>query len=119
MKENGIRVRFKKRFIPKTTTSNHDSPISPRIFKSEGDFSNGPNKIWAGDTTYLPIGSHFLYLSVVLELFNRAVIGWSLDKTLEAKAVVQALKNAIISQKSDARIIFHSDRGSQYASKKF
>ena len=119
MKENGIRVHPKKSFIPKTTTSNHDSPISPRIFKSERDFPNGPNKIWVGDITYLPIGSKFLYLSVVLDLFNRAVIGWSVDNTLEAKGVVQALQNAIISQKSDARIIFHSDRGSQYASKKF
>ncbi len=119
MKEIGIRVRPKKRFIPKTTTSNHNSPISPRKFKLETDVPKDPNKIWAGDITYLPIGSSFLYLSVVLDLFNREVIGWSVDNTLEAKGVVQALQNAIISQRSDAQIIFHSDRGSQYASKKF
>ena len=65
------------------------------------------------------MGEIFYYLSVIFDLFNREVIGWSVDKTLEASGVIMALQNAITSQGTDSKIIFHSDRGSQYASKQF
>ena len=119
MKESGIGVKSRKKFTPQTTDSNHSSPISPRVFKVEDNFPQRANEIWAGDITYLPVDKKFYYLSVVLDLFNREVIGWSVDKTLEASGVIQALQNAIITQQADAKIIFHSDRGVQYASKKF
>ena len=119
MREVGIRVMARKKFIPQTTDSNHNAPISPRIFRPKALLPEGRNDIWAGDITYLPVSKKFYYLSVVLDLFNREVIGWSVDKTLEATGVISALQNAIISQRTDTKIIFHSDRGSQYASKKF
>ena len=119
MKEIGIGARPRKRFVPQTTDSNHNERISPRIFRSESPLPKSPNEIWAGDITYLPVDNKFYYLSVVLDLFNREVIGWSVDKTLEASGVVSALQNAITSQCSDAQVVFHSDRGSQYASKQF
>ena len=116
MREEGIKVKNKKKFTPKTTDSNHNSPIAPREFKSEQGTPDFPNKVWAGDITYILVGKVFYYLSVVMDLFNREIVGWSIDKTLEAKGVVAALKNAIITQGADVQIIFHSDRGSQYAS---
>ena len=119
MRDEGIRVKTRKKFIPKTTNSNHNSPISPREFISEEGPPDGPNKVWAGDITYISVNKKFQYLSVVVDLFNREVIGWSIDKTLEASGVITALRNAIVTQGSDAKIIFHSDRGSQYASKRF
>ena len=119
MKNVGIGVKVKKKFIPQTTDSNHNNPISPRVFKSEDLLPQSPNEVWAGDITYIPVGEIFYYLSVILDLFNREVIGWSVDKTLEASGVIMALQNAITSQGTDSKIIFHSDRGSQYASKQF
>ena len=119
MKEEGLRVTQKKRFTPKTTDSNHSGPIAPRIFKIEEDMPTVPNEIWAGDITYLDLGGVFFYLSVVLDLFNREIVGWSVDDSLKSSGVIRALKHAIISQGTDTKIIFHSDRGSQYASEKF
>ena len=119
MKTLGLKVQVKKKFSVKTTTSDHNHPIAPRVFKAESDLPKEPNKIWAGDITYLRVGSDFYYLSVVLDLFHRQAIGWSVDKTLEASGVIKALKSAILTQNADAKIIFHSDRGSQYASKVF
>ena len=115
----GLRVKRRKKFSIKTTDSNHGSPISPRLFQSESSLPSRANEVWAGDITYLNVGSHFQYLCVVLDLFNREVIGWSVDKTLKSEGVVKALKNAIFTQDTDAKVIFHSDRGVQYASEKF
>lgn len=119
MRDIGLYPKNTKKFKSKTTDSNHDGQFSPRIFKSEEYIGKAPNEIWAGDITYLPAGGKFYYLSVVLDLFNREVIGWSLDKSLSADGVITALKNAILSQGSDSKIIFHSDRGVQYSSKRF
>ena len=119
MRNLGIQVKAKKKFIPQTTNSNHDNPISPRVFKAEEPIPQRQNEVWAGDITYLLIGKIFYYLSVVLDLFSREVVGWSVDKTLESSGVISALQNAITIQNADAKVIFHSDRGSQYASKKF
>ena len=120
MRELNLRVNAKKRFIPQTTDSNHDGPIAPRVFKSEEPLPQGFNQVWAGDITYIKLRKNlFYYLSVVLDLFNREVIGWSIDKTLKAEGVIRALKNAITTQRSDTKVVYHSDRGSQYASDKF
>ena len=119
MKALGFKVESKNKFVVKTTDSNHSHPISPRVFRVEDTFPKGSNEIWAGDITYLPLGDCFYYLSVVLDIFNREVIGWSVDNSLASEGVIRALKNSILTQGKDAQVIFHSDRGSQYASEKF
>lgn len=119
MKVLGLKVNTKNKFVVKTTDSNHTNPIAPRLFKTEEALPERPNEVWAGDITYIKIDSCFYYLSVVLDIFNREVIGWSIDDSLRVEGVMKALKNAILVQGVDAQVIFHSDRGSQYASKQF
>jgi putative transposase len=119
MKEMGLDARLKKKFRVMTTDSNHQGPIAPRIFKSEESIPEKPGEILAGDITYLSIGGTFLYLAVVIDLFNREVVGWSISKSLQSQIVIDALKGALMNMDANTKIIFHSDRGSQYASQAF
>jgi hypothetical protein len=121
MSEMGLDARLKKKFRIQTTDSNHQEPIAPRIFQTENEncLPEIPGKILAGDITYLQLGSKFIYLAVVLDLFNREVVGWSMGNSLESSLVLRALDSAMRKVGSDAEIIFHSDRGSQYASEAY
>ena len=121
MKELGLDARLKKKFRVQTTDSNHSSPIAPRLFKVEDEtpLPSAPGMLLAGDITYLRLGSSFLYLAVVLDLFNREVVGWSMGTTLETSLVLNALDSAMRKLGPDAEVIFHSDRGSQYASEAY
>ena len=120
MKEMGLDARLKKKFKVVTTDSKHNHPIAPRLFETE---NHGPPKkpgqVLAGDITYLRLGKKFIYLAVVLDLFNREVVGWSMSWSLEKKVVLDALDMAMRKVGPDAEIIFHSDRGSQYASEAY
>lgn len=119
MRKMGLTADLKKKFKVMTTDSNHTKAIAPRVFKTEEFNVKGPNDVWAGDITYLRIGEKFIYLSVVLDLFTRKVVGWSMTETLEAKGVVEAMKMAFDREGNHAGIVFHSDRGIQYASDEF
>lgn len=118
MKEFGLDARLKKKFKVQTTDSNHNHPIAPRLFKVETEhcLPQKPGQLLAGDITYLRLGNSFLYLAVVLDLYNREVVGWSMSRSLETQIVLDALDVAMKKLGPDAEIIFHSDRGSQYAS---
>jgi len=118
MREMGLDARLKKKFKVQTTDSNHDGPIASRLFKAEDEHSlpGSPGKLLAGDITYLRIGKGFLYLAVVLDLYNREVVGWSMSRSLDTSIVLRALDGAMEKLGPDAEVIFHSDRGSQYAS---
>ena len=116
----GIKVGHKKKYRPQTTNSNHAFPVADRIFKTEEELPQLPNQVWASDITYLKISNgEWRYLSVVMDLFNREVIGWSIDPTLQTMGVATALQSAIINRGTDTKTIFHSDRGVQYASEAF
>lgn len=121
MRELGLDARLKKKFRVQTTDSKHTDPIAPRLIKTEvlETLPSVPGKVLAGDITYLRLGNKFIYLAVVLDLFNREVIGWSFGQTLETSLVLNALSMAMLKVGPDAQIIFHSDRGSQYASEAF
>lgn len=119
MRELGLDGRLRKRFKVQTTDSNHDDPIAPRVFKVEEDLPVAPGKVLAGDITYLKLGQKFLYLAVVIDLFNREVLGWSISKSLETKVISTALAMAMTKVGPDAEVVFHSDRGSQYASEAY
>ena len=118
MVELGLDARLKKRFRIQTTDSNHSGPIADRLFKVEDhhDMPKSPGEVLAGDITYLRLGDRFLYLSVVIDLYTRAVVGWSVQDRLHTKLVLDALASAMKKVGPDAKVIFHSDRGSQYAS---
>jgi transposase InsO family protein len=121
MRELGLDARLKKRFRVITTDSNHSSPIADRLLKVEDHqtLPTGPGEVLAGDITYLKLGNSFLYLAVVIDLYTRAVVGWSMQRSLHTGLVLDALAAAIAKVGPDAQVIFHSDRGSQYASEAY
>ncbi len=122
MRELGLDARHKKAFVPQTTDSAHEDPIAERIFKVEEEnvLPKKPGELLAGDITYLRLGSNkFLYLAVVMDLFNREIVGWSMSNTMKTDLVLTALENAMWVVGPDAEVIFHSDRGSQYASEAY
>ncbi len=121
MREIGLDARFKKRFRVQTTDSNHGDPIADRLLKVEdhNTLPTAPGEVLAGDITYLRLGSTFLYLAVVIDLFTREVVGWSMQRSLHTKLVLDALSAAMAKVGPDAEVIFHSDRGSQYASEAY
>lgn len=121
MREMGLDARHKKRFRVQTTDSNHKGPFADRVvkFEEENDFPEKPGEVLAGDITYLRCGSRFVYLAVVMDIFTREIVGWSMDTNLKAQLVTDALSSAMYATSPDAEVIFHSDRGSQYASEAY
>jgi len=116
MRQNGLRGRGKRRFRVSTTDSNHTLPIAPNLLARNFTVA-APNTVWAGDMTYIPTGEGWLYLAVVLDLFSRRIVGWSMDETITAELACRALDMAWYSRLPAPGLIFHSDRGSQYASR--
>jgi transposase InsO family protein len=114
MREEGIRVQTKRKFKV-TTDSNHDKPIAPNLLEREFTV-NAPDTVYVGDITYIPTREGWLYLAVVIDLFSRAVVGWSMGSRMNAGLVNAAMLMAIWKRKPAKGLIFHSDRGSQYAS---
>ena len=119
MQLHGIRARGKRRFKV-TTDSNHDLPISPNLLNREFVVAE-PDKVWVGDITYIATDEGWLFLGVVIDLFSRQVVGWSLRHDMTRDIVIDALRMAWFKRHpgKQAGLMFHSDRGSQYASKDF
>lgn len=117
MRENGVTARPLKRFR-KTTDSNHDLPIAPNLLKRNFE-SDSLNKVWVGDITYIWTGSGWTYLAVIVDLFSRRVVGWALNDNMRAELVLKALEMAVGQRQNVSGLIFHSDRGSQYASQDY
>ncbi len=114
MREHGIRARHKRRFKA-TTDSKHSMPVAPNLL--EHNFTpEAPNRVRTGDITYIQTGEGWLYLAIVLDLFNREIVGWSIKPTMTADIVTDALTMAWFRRKPGASVLFHSDRGSHYAS---
>ena len=118
MRLNGWRAVLKPVFRVQTTDSNHDLPISPNLLMQNFTVKE-INKVWVSDITYIRVGSAWLYLCVILDLANREVVGWQLSRRMDSRILVSALLKAVAKRKPLAGLIFHSDRGSQYASKVF
>ncbi len=117
MRENGIKAKHKRRFKV-TTDSKHNLPIAPNLL--DRNFTPAaPNRVWTSDITYLWTDEGWLYLAIVLDLFNREVVGWSLKPRMTADIVTDALTMAWFRRKPATGLIHHSDRGSQYASDVF
>jgi len=98
-----------------TTDSKHNKPVSANIVQQRFEAERA-NQLWTSDITYLWTMEGWMYLAVILDVFSRMVVGWSLHATLHKQLVVTALKNAIEIRCPAPGMIFHSDRGSQYAS---
>jgi len=124
MRQHGIRARGKRRFRIATTDSRHGLPIAPNLVDRNFTVAT-PNQVWVGDITYIPSDEGWLFLAVVLDLFSRQVVGWSMRADLGRELVIDALHMAWFRRSPDSKtspktgLIFHSDRGSQYASYEF
>jgi putative transposase len=117
MRENGIRARHKRRYKA-TTDSKHALPVAPNLL--ERNFSpSAPNQAWSADLTYVWTDEGWLYLAVVLDLFNREIVGWSIKPRMTSDIVIDALTMAWFRRKPAPGLMHHSDRGSQYASHAF
>ena len=119
MQRHGIRARGRRRFKV-TTDSNHPLPIAPNLLDREFTVAE-PDRVWAGDITYIATDEGWLFLAVVIDLFSRQVVGWSLREEMTRDIVIDALRMAWFKRHPgvDAGLMFHSDRGSQYASQDF
>ena len=100
------------------TTVEHNLPVAPNLLKR--NFSTEkPNQVWASDITYIWTKEGWLFLAVIVDLFSRQIVGWSIDKTMTRELVLTALRQACFQRKPGTGLIFHSDRGSQYCSREF
>jgi transposase InsO family protein len=117
MKNNDIVVRSRRRFKV-TTDSDHNLPIAPNLLNREFA-TEAPNRVWVGDITYVWTAEGWLYLASVIDLFSRQLVGFAMGERMGAQLVVDALRMAWFRRKPTPGLIFHSDRGSQYASAAF
>ena len=113
MRQAGLRSKTRRKYRV-TTDSKHHFAVSPNLlernFKAEA-----PDRVWVSDITYLATKAGWLYLTVIIDLFSRLVVGWALSSSLSHEMVVTALKRAIQRRRPGKGLIFHSDRGVQYA----
>jgi len=114
MKSLGLRVNMKRRY-KNTTDSNHNLPIAPNLLNRDF-YASSPDTKYVGDITYISTGEGWLYLATVIDLYSRKVVGWSMDDTMKVSLVNDALNMAIKQRRPSSGLLWHTDRGSQYAS---
>jgi putative transposase len=118
MRKSGLRSKVKKKYKI-TTDSSHKYPVAENILNRKFVPDN-INKAWVSDITYIRTKQGWLYLTVILDLFDRQIIGWALSNTMHAsKTIIPAWLMAISKRKINSELIFHSDRGIQYACYEF
>jgi putative transposase len=114
MKEQEIQAKTKKKFVPRTTDSNHGRPVAENIL--DRDFAAElPDRKWAVDITYIPTDEGWLYLAGVIDLCTRRIVGWSMADHMRVELASDALQMAIARRSPAAGLLHHSDRGVQYA----
>ncbi|MCH7744123.1 MAG: IS3 family transposase [Proteobacteria bacterium] len=117
MQKLGLKGIQAKKF-KRTTDSNHDKPVAPDLI--EQDFTAlAPNQKWVSDLTYVWTDEGWLYLAVIMDLYSRAIIGWSMGKRMTQQLMCDALTMALFRRGFPKGVIIHSDRGSQYCSKAY
>jgi transposase InsO family protein len=118
MREHGLHARGRRKFIP-TTNSNHGFPVCDNLLNREF-YAEGGGQKWVSDITYLRTIGGWVYLTVVMDLFDRKVIGWAFSADMETvHTTIPALQMAFANRKAQDGLIFHSDRGVQYCAKVF
>ena len=117
MRGEGIRAKTVKKWRA-TTQSNHRLPVAENTLACQFTVEQ-PNRVWAGDLTYVWTTEGWLYLAVILDLYSRLVVGWAMDHRLTVELAEQALTMALASRNPLAGLLHHSDRGSQYAATRY
>lgn len=115
MSEKDLRAKKKKRFCV-TTNSAHDHAIAPNLLDREFSVAGrGPDEVWVADITYVPTREGWLFLSVVIDLASRLVVGWGMGARNDHRLCLRALQMAMMRRQPGTGLIHHSDRGVQYA----
>jgi putative transposase len=117
MKEMDLKATLKEKFVV-TTDSNHNLNIYPNLLKRQFNVEE-PNKVWVSDITYIWTVEGWVYLSSIMDLFGRKIVGWSLASHMKTELVIQSLKMALVSRQPGEDLIHHSDRGSQYCAQNY
>jgi putative transposase len=117
MKEANVWVRYKKKYKA-TTNSKHNKPVYANELEQDFDVQQ-PNQAWVQDITYIWTSEGWLYLAIVIDLYSRKVVGWSMGSRMKAQLVCDALTMAMWQRKPKAGLIVHSDQGVQYASHQY
>jgi len=117
MRINGIAAKTKRRFKV-TTDSGHNQPVAANLVNRKFEAEKA-NRLWSSDITYIPTNEGWLYLSVVLDVYSRRIVGWSMNRRLTKELALDAVNQALRYREPGSGMIFHSDQGSQYASDKF
>lgn len=117
MKSLGIRGLSKRKSFTVTTTRAPENPRVPDLV-NRNFVADGPNQLWVADMTYVPTWAGFIYLAIVLDVWSRRVVGWSIGEHMRAELVLAAL-NMALEQRRPQNVIHHSDQGSQYTSVAF
>lgn len=107
-----------KSFKPRTTDSRHRLGYSPNLL-AEGVNVADCNQVWVGDITYIGLEKQFAYLAILMDLYSRRIIGWSIALDMKDTLVIAALKQAIVARQPGIKLIHHTDRGGQYASTQY
>lgn len=115
MREHDLNPRRRRRFT-RTTDSDHDGPIFPLVAR---DYEvHGPDQLWVADLTYITVAAGFAYVALILDAWSRRVIGYAIGRRIDTRLAVEALRRAIALRRPLPGCVFHTDRGSQYASEK-
>jgi putative transposase len=114
MRREGIRSKTRRRFVVRTTDSQHGHPIAPNRLGQVFDEPH-PDRTWAADITYIPTQEGWLYLAAVIDLCTRKIVGWATGDSLRAVLVCEALRMALVQRAPRTPVLHHSDRGVQYA----
>jgi len=117
MREDNLLCLRRRKFVVATTDSRHDFRIYRNLARKMP--LSGINQLWTADITYIRLETEFVYLAVVLDAFSRKVIGWAVDRTLEASLPLAALKMALAKRQFKPGLVHHSDRGVQYAAHEY
>jgi transposase InsO family protein len=115
LRHAGLRGLCARRYVPRTTDSHHTHPIAPNHLATHAP-PTGPNQVWVGDLTYVPPAAGWLYVAVIMELYSRRIIGWAAGASLATTTVLAALRMALPHRQPSRGLLYHSDRGVQYAS---
>ena len=115
MKQEKLCGRQKARYRVRTTDSNHDEPIAPNRLAG-APRPSAPNQIWVADITYIQTQEGWLYVAAILDLYSRKVVGWAMGEHLDTALILKALFMALLHRQPPASLLFHYDRGVQYAS---
>jgi len=115
MRVDGIQAKRRRRFRPRTTDSTHVHPVAANLLDRQFRV-DGADRVWMADITYIATQQGWLYLAVIIDLYSRFVVGWSMSARITSQLTIDALTMALQRRRPGAALVHHSDRGSQYAS---